>query len=88
MGLLRGHDPKSYEGILRDHSIYDYRAILQAMEFLKREKEMETGKVVRWGNPVEHDNNDEIITLLLRVWWVWAKKYCYSQVGMGTENRY
>lgn len=44
--LLRGHDPKDYERILREHEIYDYRAILQAVEFLKREKEMEAGKVV------------------------------------------
>lgn len=45
--LLRGHDPKEYEKILRDHGIHDYRAILQAVEFLKKEKEMETGRVVR-----------------------------------------
>ena len=45
--LLRGHDPKEYERILNEHGIHDYRAILQAVEFLKREKEMETGKVVR-----------------------------------------
>lgn len=45
--LLRGHEPKDYERILREHGIHDYRAILQAIEFLKREKEMETGKVVR-----------------------------------------
>lgn len=44
--LLRGHDPKDYERILREHGIHDYRAILQAVEFLKREKEMETGKAV------------------------------------------
>lgn len=45
--LLRGHDPKEYEKILREHGIHDYRAILQAVEFLKKEKEMESGKVVR-----------------------------------------
>lgn len=45
--LLRGHDPKEYEKILREHGIHDYRAILQAIEFLKKEKEMETGRVVR-----------------------------------------
>lgn len=45
--LLRGHDPKEYEKILRDNGIHDYRAILQAVEFLKKEKEMETGRVVR-----------------------------------------
>lgn len=45
--LLRGHDPKDYERILRENGIHDYRAILQAIEFLKKEKEMETGKVVR-----------------------------------------
>lgn len=44
--LLRGHDPKDYERILQEHGIHDYRAILQAVEFLKKEKEMETGKVV------------------------------------------
>lgn len=48
--LLRGHDPKDYERILQEHGIHDYRAILQAVEFLKREKEMETGKVVRKRN--------------------------------------
>lgn len=45
--LLRGHDPKDYEKVLRDHEIYDYRAILEAISFLKKEKEDETGKVVR-----------------------------------------
>lgn len=45
--LLRGHDPKDYEQILRHHNIQDYRSILQALDFLKKEKEMETGKVVR-----------------------------------------
>lgn len=45
--LLRRHDAKDYERILREHNIQDYRGILQAMEFLKREKEMETGRVVR-----------------------------------------
>lgn len=45
--LLRGQDPKDYERILREHNIHDFRAILQAVEFLKREKEMETGRVVR-----------------------------------------
>lgn len=47
MELLRGHDPKDYEQILRHHNIHDYRSILQALDFLKKEKEMETGKVVR-----------------------------------------
>lgn len=51
MSLLRGHDPKEYERILREHGIHDYRAILQAVEFLKREKEMETGRVVRDRRP-------------------------------------
>ena len=45
--LLRGHDPKDYEKILLDHDIHDYRAILEAISFLKKEKEDETGKVVR-----------------------------------------
>lgn len=45
--LLRGHDPKDYERILTEHNIHDYRAILQAVEFLKREREMETGRPVR-----------------------------------------
>ena len=45
--LLRGQDPKDYEKILRDHDIHDYRAILEAISFLKKEKEDETGKVVR-----------------------------------------
>lgn len=45
--LLRGQDPKDYERILQEHGIHDYRAILQAVEFLKREKEMKTGRVVR-----------------------------------------
>jgi hypothetical protein len=41
--LLRGHDPKDYEKILLDHDIHDYRAILEAISFLKNEKEDETG---------------------------------------------
>ena len=45
--LLRGQDPKDYEKILRDHDIHDYRAILEAISFMKKEKEDETGKVVR-----------------------------------------
>lgn len=47
MELLRSHDPKDYERVLQEHNIHDYRNILQAMEFLKREKEMETGRMVR-----------------------------------------
>lgn len=46
--LLRGHEPKDYERILREHGIHDYRAILQAIEFLKKEKEMQTGRPVRY----------------------------------------
>uniref|UniRef100_A0AAV2JXI0 Ig-like domain-containing protein n=1 Tax=Knipowitschia caucasica TaxID=637954 RepID=A0AAV2JXI0_KNICA len=42
--LLRGNDPKDYERILREHEIYDYRAILQAFEILKREKAQASGK--------------------------------------------
>lgn len=45
--LLRGHNPKDYEKILRENNIQDYRGILQAMDFLKKEKEAETGSVVR-----------------------------------------
>lgn len=45
--LLRGHDPKEYEKILQEHDIHNYRAILQAMELLKKEKEAEPGKTVR-----------------------------------------
>lgn len=45
--LLRGRDPKEYEKILREHDIQDYRSVLQAMEVLKKEKEAETGKMVR-----------------------------------------
>lgn len=45
--LLRSHDPKDYERVLQEHNIHDYRNILQAMEFLKREKEMEPGRMVR-----------------------------------------
>lgn len=45
--LLRGHEPKEYEKILREHDIQDYRAILQAIELLKKEKEAEPGKTVR-----------------------------------------
>ena len=45
--LKHGHDPKDYEKILRENEIYDYRAILEAISFLKKEKEDETGKVVR-----------------------------------------
>lgn len=47
MELLRGHDPKEYEKILQEHDIHNYRAILQAMELLKKEKEAEPGKTVR-----------------------------------------
>lgn len=47
MELLRSHDPKDYERVLQEHNIHDYRNILQAMEFLKREKEMEPGRMVR-----------------------------------------
>lgn len=45
--LLRGHDPKEYEKILQEHHIHDYRAILQAIELLKKEKEAEPGQTVR-----------------------------------------
>lgn len=45
--LLRGHDPKEYEKILQEHHIHDYRAVLQAMELLKKEKEAKPGKTVR-----------------------------------------
>lgn len=45
--LLRGHEPKHYEKILREHNIQDYRSILQAIEFLKREKEAEMAQEVR-----------------------------------------
>ncbi|TDH06472.1 hypothetical protein EPR50_G00113830, partial [Perca flavescens] len=55
--LLRGHDPKEYEKILTEHGIHDYRAILQAIEFLKKEKEMESGKVeVERGGRVEEED--------------------------------
>ncbi|CAG5962727.1 unnamed protein product [Menidia menidia] len=57
VGLLRGQDPKDYERILREHGIHDYRAILQAVEFLKREKEMESGKAeVERGGRVEEED--------------------------------
>lgn len=46
VALLRGYDPKDYEGILREHNIQDYRSILQALEILKKEKETEVGQVV------------------------------------------
>ncbi|RVE61151.1 hypothetical protein OJAV_G00167850 [Oryzias javanicus] len=63
--LLRGHDPKDYERILREHEIYDYRAILQAVEFLKREKEMEAGKVeVEHGGQVEEGDLVRLIPQL------------------------
>lgn len=47
MDLLREHDPKDYEKVLHQHEIHDYRAVLQAMELLKKEKEAESGKTVR-----------------------------------------
>ncbi|KAM4608731.1 titin-like [Polymixia lowei] len=63
--LLRGHDPKDYEMILREHQIYDYRAILQAIEFLKKEKEMETGRVeVEHGGRVEEEDMAKLIQQL------------------------
>ncbi|XP_019749859.1 titin-like [Hippocampus comes] len=39
--LLRGQEPKNYEKILREHHVHDYRAILQAVELLKQEKQTE-----------------------------------------------
>lgn len=45
--LLRGPDPKDYEKILRENNIEDYRDVQQAMGFLKKEKKVETGSVVR-----------------------------------------
>ncbi|XP_010793050.1 titin-like, partial [Notothenia coriiceps] len=63
--LLRGHNPKDYEKILQEHGIHDYRAILQAIEFLKREKEMESGKVeVEHGGQVEEEDMARLIQQL------------------------
>lgn len=59
--LLRGHDPKEYEKILLEHDIQDYRAILQAVELLKKEKEAEPEKTVR-----EKDGRKVRIAVLLR----------------------
>uniref|UniRef100_A0A674F482 Ig-like domain-containing protein n=1 Tax=Salmo trutta TaxID=8032 RepID=A0A674F482_SALTR len=45
--ILRGVDPKDYEKVVREYGITDYRCLLQAIEQLKREKEAESGKLVR-----------------------------------------
>ncbi|XDV30076.1 hypothetical protein PO909_033071, partial [Leuciscus waleckii] len=42
--LLRNVDPKEYEKYARMYGITDYRGLLQAIEFLKREKEQESGR--------------------------------------------
>lgn len=44
--LLRNVDPKEYEKYARMYGITDYRGLLQAIEFLKREKEQESGRPV------------------------------------------
>ncbi|MFT7819474.1 titin-like [Arapaima gigas] len=44
--LLRNVDPKEYEKYARMYGITDFRGLLQAIEFLKKEKEYETGRVV------------------------------------------
>ncbi|KAJ3592471.1 hypothetical protein NHX12_007598 [Muraenolepis orangiensis] len=63
--LLRGQDPKDYEKILQDHEIYDYRAILEAISFLKKEKEDETGKVeVERGGRVDEEDMAKLIQQL------------------------
>lgn len=49
--LLRGHDPKDYESMLREHGVHNYRALLQAIEALKKEKEAEPGTAVRFSPP-------------------------------------
>lgn len=41
--LLRNVDPKEYEKYARMYGITDYRGLLQAIEFLKKEKELEKG---------------------------------------------
>lgn len=64
--LLRGHDPKDYERILQEHGIHDYRAILQAVEFLKREKEMETGRVV-WEKTIHLNHVSENLDAFLEM---------------------
>lgn len=45
--LLRNVDPKEYEKYARMYGITDYRGLLQAIEFLKKEKEQESGRPVR-----------------------------------------
>ncbi|KAM8858181.1 titin-like [Synchiropus picturatus] len=63
--LLRGHDPKDFERILNEHNIHDYRAILQAVEFLKREKETESGRAeVARGGQVEEEAMARLIQQL------------------------
>ncbi len=45
--LLRNVDPKEYEKYARMYGITDFRGLLQAIEFLKKEKELESGRPVR-----------------------------------------
>ncbi|KAG9340907.1 hypothetical protein JZ751_020100, partial [Albula glossodonta] len=42
--LLRNVDPKEYEKYARMYGITDFRGLLQAIEFLKKEKADETGR--------------------------------------------
>lgn len=44
--LLRNVDPKEYEKYARMYGITDYRGMLQAIEQLKKEKAMESGRPV------------------------------------------
>ncbi|XP_051980649.1 titin-like, partial [Xyrauchen texanus] len=55
--LLRNVDPKEYEKYARMYGITDYRGLLQAIEFLKREKEQESGRpeVEHGGRESEED---------------------------------
>ncbi|KPP72549.1 titin-like, partial [Scleropages formosus] len=45
VALLRNVDPKEYEKYARMYGITDFRGLLQAIEFIKKEKEHETGRV-------------------------------------------
>lgn len=44
--LLRNVDPKEYEKYARMYGITDFRGLLQAIEFLKKEKGEESGRPV------------------------------------------
>uniref|UniRef100_A0AAY5F4R9 Ig-like domain-containing protein n=1 Tax=Electrophorus electricus TaxID=8005 RepID=A0AAY5F4R9_ELEEL len=63
--LLRNVDPKEYEKYARMYGITDYRGLLQAIEFLKKEKEEQYGRPVRCTcvvNPPQSNQISFIVT--------------------------